>query len=108
MFCEGCVPITVIDEEEYREINIVGDLDLALIADAKTVFQQVVESAVKDIRVNLTDSEFLDSAGIGALVMLNKRITSKGYKLTLTGLREQPFGLVSLLRLDRIIQIEKL
>lgn len=59
------------------------------------------------ILVNLSKTEFLDSAAIGALVGLAKQARDAGGELTLTGVPTEIYRTLTLLRLDKFFLIKK-
>lgn len=57
--------------------------------------------------LDFEDTRFVDSAGLGALVGLARRIREAGGKLRLAGLSEPLWTLLKLTRLDAVFQISE-
>lgn len=88
----------------HHIIRLKGDFDAAAATEARKRFDDLVKSPGKNILINFTDVEFIDSSGIGAIVFLFKRLRCNGFDLILTGLKAQPLELIQLLRIDKIIE----
>lgn len=92
---------------KFYEIKIDGNFDKMMISEAKQIFSEVADTVEIDVRIDMADAEFLDSSGVGALVQLHKRLKFRGYALSIVNLREQPYGVLSRLRIDKIITLTK-
>jgi len=89
-------------------IHINGELDVVLAKEAKQIFDDLTQDIKKDVVVDLSKCDFLDSAGIGALVFLYKRACCVGYSMSICGAHGLPYDILKLLRLDGIMKIESL
>jgi len=96
--------ISIENTQQFQLVKVHGDFDAALAPEARQKFGELVTSTDKNVRMDLSKVEFIDSSGIGAIVFLYKRLRCAGYDLALEGLREQPNELISLLRIDKIIE----
>lgn len=86
-------------------IKLAGAFDAAAAADARPRLDTVIEGD-GDVVFDLSDVDFIDSSGIGAIVFLFKRLTAKGRGLRLAGVHGQPLQLMEFLRIPRVIPIE--
>ncbi|HVV73118.1 MAG TPA: STAS domain-containing protein [Verrucomicrobiae bacterium] len=59
----------------------------------------------KDIEVDLSQTTFLDSCGLGALVALHKTATSRGGRLRLLSPQPQVQQLLNLTRMNQVFEI---
>lgn len=66
-------------------------------------FEKLAVCDNTNIILDFSETEFIDSSGIGAMVFLYKRIEKKGQNLALLKVNGQPFKLMSLLRVDKTI-----
>ncbi len=98
--------IHVSEQDMQHRVKIEGDFDAAIAAEAKSVFTNLSETASKDVLLDLSEVNFIDSSGIGAIVFLYKRLRCNGYELSLAGVKHQPYELLKLLRIDKIIKME--
>lgn len=89
-----------------RVISVDGDMDALAIKQLRSEFENVVENDDRDVCVDMTRVEFIDSSGIGALVFLFKRLTAVGRGLDIRGVHGQPRDLFSLLRIGKAIPVQ--
>jgi anti-anti-sigma factor len=60
----------------------------------------------RQVRLDLSDTNYLDSSGVGWLLTCNKRMKSSGGKLTLHSLHPSVANMLRMLRLDQVLDIE--
>jgi anti-anti-sigma factor len=93
------------DNTLYLTVNV-SRLDASTVRDFKKEAQDLWNSEISNLSVDLSNVTFLDSSGIGALLSLYKRLppTNPSFKL----LRVQPAvqSIIELLRLHRIFEVE--
>jgi anti-sigma B factor antagonist len=79
------------------------------IVDNRAEVRQRVRSQLEQRRatvvVDLSRTEYVDSAGLGTLVLLNKEARAAGSCLVLAGLTEHVRDLLRLVRLDEVFTI---
>jgi anti-sigma B factor antagonist len=79
------------------------------IVDNRAEVRQRVRSQLEQGRatvvVDLSRTEYVDSAGLGTLVLLNKEARAVGSCLVLAGLTEHVRDLLRLVRLDEVFTI---
>lgn len=78
--------------------EIDDDLDAAYVSRVRPLIERLAD-AKEDVILDFSKVEFVDSSGLGALVFLHKRLTAKGHKLKIVGLRGQPLQLFTNLHL---------
>lgn len=81
-----------------------GDFDALAVDTLRPVLDAIVDTDTNDVHIDLSDINFIDSSGIGALVFLFKRLRSQNRHLTLGGATGQPLELLQYLRIDRSIK----
>ncbi len=64
---------------------------------------QLAASRVETIILDFSNTEFIDSSGIGAMVFLFKKVQKRGLVLQLLNVEGQPNKLMKLLRVDMTI-----
>lgn len=79
-------------------IKISGDFDAAAARELRPQIESLASSK-GGVTADLSEVEFIDSSGVGALVFLHKRLVAAGQKLRVVGLRGQPLELLTYLRL---------
>ncbi len=92
-------------DEQFNIVKVQGDFDAVLAGEARKVFGELATKAEKNVLIDLSNVEFIDSSGIGAIVFLYKRLRGNNLDLVLKGLKEQPNELIQLLRIDQIIKV---
>jgi anti-anti-sigma factor len=78
--------------------GIDGDLNAGYLDE----FRQHIESLAQspdDVVLDLSRVSFVDSYGVGALVLLHKKLVARGHRLKVSGLRGQPLQLFTNLKL---------
>ena len=83
-------------------VKLFEDLDAEAVKTMKDDLESY-SSLSSDIVIDLTDVNFIDSSGIGAIVFLYKRMVAKGKLVSVVGLNEQPKDLFKMLLLDQTI-----
>ncbi len=63
-------------------IYLSGRFDASQVEKARTVFDEIEKTCT----ANFSDLRYISSAGLGILLMTQKRLQSKGYELKIAGL----------------------
>lgn len=72
-------------------------------------FNSALELAVEQhalVTLDCANMEYLDSAGIGLLVMANKRAQNKNSKLVMSNLRSAPREILNLANIQKLIELK--
>lgn len=78
-------------------------LDCYVAADVKAqAFRRIERRA--DVVLDLSGLEFVDSAGLGVLVGIYKRVTSRGRRVVLAGAQPYVARAMHIIRLDRLFE----
>ena len=72
-------------------------------ATAKRAELEALSASDTEVRLDLSEVDFLDSSGVGAIVFLYKRLSARKIGLTLVGAEGQPARLLEFLRVPRVI-----
>lgn len=94
---------SVVTEGETVVVPVVGHL---IIGNRKEVQRQVTEALERGARhvvVDLAASGYVDSAGLGTLVVLAKRVRAAGGEFRLANVNEEIGALLRLTRLDTVL-----
>lgn len=81
-----------------------GSLDALAVEILRPKFEELV-NARADVVIDLTNTDFIDSSGIGAIVFLFKRLREFDRQLSLIGVHGQPLELLNHLRINKTIKI---
>ncbi|MTI18890.1 anti-sigma factor antagonist [Rhodobacteraceae bacterium RKSG542] len=81
------------------------DMDAAEMDRLRDQFDTLAKTG-EDVELDLRETTFIDSSGIGAIVFLYKRLSVAGRKLKLTHVSGQPHKLLKHLKMTDIISDE--
>ena len=85
-------------------IHIKGDLDAAQVSTLKPKFQRELSSLKnKSVELDLSNTQFIDSAGVGLLVLIYKTLQKQGTAFVITGLQPQPLQILTMLKMDELL-----
>jgi anti-anti-sigma factor len=83
-----------------------GNLILSDLEKARKYVKEIIDGEnANEIIFDLSNVDFIDSAGIGFIVSIFKSIKSKNGKFALASLKSKPHEVFKLTRLDKIIPI---
>jgi anti-sigma B factor antagonist len=60
----------------------------------------------KSIRIDLSNVEYINSAGLGLLLGTHQRLTNEGHTLTIASVTDYVQELLQITNLDRMLNIE--
>jgi anti-anti-sigma factor len=83
-------------------INLTGRFDASQADAAKKEFGKIEQSAT----VDFADLDYISSAGLGVLLMTQKRLMEKGHKLKLINMNRHVREVFKYARFDYIFDIE--
>jgi len=83
-------------------VYISGRFDASQTEDAKKEFNRIEESAV----VDFAELDYISSAGLGVLLMTQKRLMAKNHKLKLINMNNHVREIFKYARFDIIFEIE--
>jgi len=99
----------IIKELEKRQEIIlnVKKFDVSNMQEIKKEIQERLKRNLKDVSVNLSSVEFIDSSGLSVLIAIFKQLKSVDKELTLCGLQEQPMELLEITQLHKVFTLSK-
>lgn len=89
---------------EHTVLSLDGEFDASALHQHRDALNKLVDAAREGVVVDLQCTQFMDSAGVGALVFFFKRLEGKGRQFCLAGLSGQPLKLAQLLRIEQTIR----
>lgn len=99
--------ISLETNDTHTVITIPGNFDTHIAFKVRELFSELIKHADRNVILDLSKTQHLDSSGIGAIVFLFKRLHVLSYSLELRDLQEQPFHLIEQLRINKIITVSK-
>ena len=100
------------------EVSDVGDIAVIRFVDRRILdatnieelgdelFELVEQQGRKKLLINFTDVEFLSSAALNKLIILDKKVKTNDGKLVLSDLRPEIVEVFAITRLDQLFTIE--
>ncbi len=86
-------------------VTVTGQLIVANRQDLKDVIAAAVDTGDRRFIIDFSDTAYIDSSGLGAMVSVNKRVREVGGELRIAGLNEDLRSLFELTRLDTLFAI---
>ena len=86
------------------EIN--GNLDADGIRHAQPHIDEILaENSSREIEIDFSQVQFLDSSGVGAIVYLYKRLVERQRNMRIENVSGQPLEIMNLLRINQAIPV---
>ena len=84
-------------------VRLEGSFDVLSAPTARPALDGVVNDQRSPVTIDMSALRLIDSAGVGAVVSLYKRVRAQGGRVSVQGLNGQPLAIFRLLRLDRLL-----
>lgn len=104
---EPCLRINPVDAGTTVTVRLAGELAMDCVTDLHTAQAGYVTRPSTHLVLDLAGLEFCDSAGLGAIVGLRRRVVSAGGTLTLTGVGGQVARLLEYTGLSGYLGIQQ-
>jgi anti-anti-sigma factor len=95
----------VIMNVEAKTIQLSGILDSVSGNQLRQDISDLIERGTSLVKLNFTDVEFMDSSGLGALVVSLKRVREADGRLILCAINDQVRMILELTNLDNAFEI---
>lgn len=86
-------------------IALEGELDTAAVDDFKARLEPVMNDAGKEIVIDFSQLQYISSAGMRVLLLLNKNATENGGSVTITGMKENIVQIFQMVGFDNMFTI---
>ena len=84
-------------------LHLAGRFDASQVEQANAVLDQIATTT----RVDFKELDYISSAGLGALLRTQKRLSATGHKLILANMNKFILDIFKIARFDVIFQIEQ-
>jgi anti-sigma B factor antagonist len=101
----AAMELTYRDLRGHKIVILNGEMDYFSSKDIKDAIFTLIHENTKSIILDLKDVTFIDSAGMGLLINLNREMSNNNGKIALLNLSKDIFSLIKLATLDTIIPI---
>jgi anti-sigma B factor antagonist len=97
-----------IEGKEYKLI-VIGEEDLGLIksSSTKSGIEDELKSGVKDIALDMSNLNSVNSAGLGVLIGILNKVKNNGGKLKLVNVNDRVQNIFEITKLNLIFEIHK-
>ena len=93
------------NEHGVTIVRVEGQLIVGNRQELKALIQEALEGGHRKFLVDCTDTGYIDSSGLGALVTISKKVRESGGELRLAGLNDDLRSLFELTKLDALFHI---
>lgn len=93
------------DLGEHKVIKLKGEMDYMAVRELKDAILKLIHDNTKSIVLDLKEVYFMDSAGMGMLVSVNKEMIGNNINFGLMNVSDDVFDLLKLATVDAIIKI---
>ncbi|MET9803053.1 STAS domain-containing protein [Streptomyces sp. NPDC006368] len=96
--------VTVTHRPDETVIAVSGEMDITTCPDVEAA-AVIIPLGGKTLLLDLTGVSFMDSAGLNLLLRLRRRLRSEGGRMAVTGLQDQPLGVLHLTEAYQLFDI---
>lgn len=86
-------------------VELAGELDTAAVQGLNEKLNPLMEDAGKQITIDFAKLEYISSAGMRVLLLLNKKASEMGGSVTLTNMSEDILQIFQLVGFDKVFTI---
>ncbi len=86
-------------------LSLAHEFDVQSARQLEVEFENLSNTEKNELVIDMTQVQFIDSCGIGAIVFLYKRLKSRDKNLCLLNVNGQPRKLMQMLRIDKVIPL---
>ena len=87
-------------------VGVRGDVDVATSPQLRAELQAAIDAGSKEVVVDVSAMDFIDSAGLGVLIGALKRASEADVRLVLRGVQPSPRKVLGITGLDDMFTIE--
>ncbi|MCL2154136.1 MAG: anti-sigma factor antagonist [Leptospirales bacterium] len=98
--------IDVYENDKTISLKVYGDIELITIKPFKEKLFEIGDKANKDVEMDLYDVDYIDSSGIGILIILLKLQKKKGKKFVIKKASPRILDLFKLTSLTDLFELE--
>ena len=96
----------IIDEQRRVLISLSGGIYLEDAVRFREMMRRYVEQGSRDFIIDLEGVDYIDSAGLGMLITMQKRILKNGGSFVIKGVAGLVRDLFLLTRLDKVFEMQ--
>ncbi len=97
--------IKINESDDVVKIVVSGDIEMMSIKEFKSRLFDVGERTYKDVDIDLSNVDYIDSSGVGVLITLLKRQKSKGKTLNISKVSSKVMNVLKLSSLSDVFNL---
>lgn len=94
------------DDSDSWIVELAGELDVSCANDLKDELESNIEEKFSDVKVDMSNLQYIDSTGIGVIVGAMKKLRSGKKDITIVEAKENVKKIFKITGLDQIIRME--
>ena len=87
------------------EVVVEGEVDVATAPQLREALHQVIDQGATRLRIDLAEVGFIDSAGLGVLIGVLKRVREIGGEIELVHVQPAPRKVIEITGLDELFNL---
>ena len=95
----------VTEEGNIATIHLDGEIDMDVTEKAKEVIFPVIDSG-KEVHLNLSQVQYMDSSGISVLIESHQRALEKNTKVIIKDVSKSVLKVIMMAKLEQILNLE--
>ena len=95
----------VTEEGNISTIHLDGEIDMVVTEKAKEVIFPVIDSG-KEVHLNLSQVQYMDSSGISVLIESHQRALEKNTKVIIKDVSKSVLKVIMMAKLEQILNLE--
>ncbi len=97
--------IEVNEYDEVIAVTVTGDIDIYASKDFKNTIFEISQTRDKNIDIDFSRVDFMDSAGLGVLISLYKIQKARGKKLIISNANTDVINFIKLSNLSNLLEV---
>lgn len=93
-------------ENNFWDINLEGELDVSTADKLKECLHGLVEKEVVDMKINLSNLEYIDSTGLGVMIGVLKKLRTDDKEIYIINPKSNVKKIFTITGLDKIFKVE--
>ena len=95
----------VTEEGNISTVHLDGEIDMDVAEKAKEVIFPVIDSG-KEVHLNLSQVQYMDSSGISVLIESHQRALEKNTKVIIKDVSKSVLKVIMMAKLEQILNLE--
>ena len=95
----------VTEEGNISTVHLDGEIDMDVTEKAKEVIFPVIDSG-KEVHLNLSQVQYMDSSGISVLIESHQRALEKNTKVIIKDVSKSVLKVIMIAKLEQILNLE--